>query len=97
MLYAVAIDYSSLSMQDNAKSNTGRLVGNFLEAETMQRMEWPAFSADRNPIEHVWDTPGDACPQDQGLLLMSKTWRTHIVKSERVFPKITSMTSSHPC
>ncbi|GFT76063.1 hypothetical protein TNCV_1255491 [Trichonephila clavipes] len=56
MPYAADIDYSSLSMQDNAKCNTGRLVGNFLEAETMQRMEWPAFSADRNPIEHVWDT-----------------------------------------
>ena len=45
------LEIPSFLMQDNA-----RLVENFLEAETVLHMEWPASSHYLNPIEHVWDT-----------------------------------------
>ncbi|GFV43902.1 transposable element Tcb2 transposase [Trichonephila clavipes] len=51
--YAGAIGDSFVFQDDNSRPHRARLVENMLEAETMQRMEWPVCSPDLNPIEHV--------------------------------------------
>ena len=42
-------------MDDNARPHRSRLVNQYLEQETIERMDWPAKSPDLNPIEHAWD------------------------------------------
>ncbi|GFS88151.1 transposable element Tcb2 transposase [Trichonephila clavipes] len=64
--YAGAIGDFFVFQDDNARPHRICLVENMIEAETKQRMEWPACSHDLSPIEHVWDMLGrriDARPR----------------------------------
>lgn len=42
-------------MDDNARPHRARVVNDYLARESIERMEWPAYSPDLNPIEHAWD------------------------------------------
>ncbi|GFW53480.1 transposable element Tcb2 transposase [Trichonephila clavipes] len=51
-------------MDNNARPHRTLAVEELLESEDITRMDWPAYSADLNPIEHVWVALGkriDAC------------------------------------
>lgn len=41
--------------QDNARPHVARICTEFLEAEHVQVLDWPAYSPDMSPIEHLWD------------------------------------------
>ena len=62
--YAGAIGDSFVFQDDNARPHRARLVENMLEAETIQRMEWPACSPDLNPTTHCCATKAACyCPR----------------------------------
>ena len=40
---------------DNARPHAARLTVQFLQMNNVNVMDWPAFSPDMSPIEHLWD------------------------------------------
>lgn len=50
--------HASVFQQDNARPHVARHTLNFLQANNVNVLDWPARSPDISPIEHLWDHLG---------------------------------------
>ncbi|GFS90033.1 transposable element Tcb1 transposase [Trichonephila clavipes] len=57
-LFQGAMGAVFLFMDDNARHHRANIVDECLQSENITRMDWPAYSPDMNPTEHVWDMLG---------------------------------------
>ncbi len=48
-------DHHLMLRHDNARPHVARICTQFLEAENIPALAWPAYSPDMSPMEHIWD------------------------------------------
>ncbi|GFX91424.1 transposable element Tcb2 transposase [Trichonephila clavipes] len=53
-LFRGAMGAEFLFMDDKARPHRANIVDVCLQSEDITRMDWPAYSPDSNPIQHVW-------------------------------------------
>ncbi|GFW33610.1 transposable element Tc3 transposase [Trichonephila clavipes] len=74
-LFRGAMGAEFLFMDDNARPHRGNIVHKCLQSENITRMDWPAYSPDMNPIEHVGSTAQEGTWPSQEAFSSGKSAR----------------------
>ncbi|GBO04715.1 hypothetical protein AVEN_58484-1 [Araneus ventricosus] len=77
-----------LFMDDNACPHRANIVDECFQSEDITRMDWPAYSQDLNPIEHVWDMLGRELQPVNPLPPVYRNFGGNCLMSGVIFPKI---------
>lgn len=78
-----ALGPDSILQDDNARPHRAGVVNDFLQQQHVTRLDWPAYSPDLSPIEHVWDVLGrrlrenhpPAADLNQLFLFLEQEWQ----------------------
>ncbi|GFV08766.1 ATP-binding cassette sub-family G member 1 [Trichonephila clavipes] len=76
-LFRGAMGAEFLFVDDKARPHRANIVDECLQSEDITRIDWPAYSTNINPIEHVWDMLGRriaACLPSP--ICLPELWRT---------------------
>ncbi|GFU46204.1 transposable element Tcb1 transposase [Trichonephila clavipes] len=87
-LFRGAMGAEFLFMDDNARPHRANIVDECLQSEDITRMDWPAYSPDSNPKEHVWDMLGRRIAARQPPTTCLPEFGGHCLMGGVLFPKI---------
>ncbi|GFY09039.1 transposable element Tcb1 transposase [Trichonephila clavipes] len=87
-LFRVAMDAEFVFMDNNARPHLVSIVIECLQSEDITRMDWPVFSPDLNPVEHVWEMLGRRVAARQPPPTCLLELRRLLQMSGVIFPKI---------
>uniref|UniRef100_A0A8C6PLV7 Tc1-like transposase DDE domain-containing protein n=1 Tax=Nothobranchius furzeri TaxID=105023 RepID=A0A8C6PLV7_NOTFU len=83
-------EHHLMFQQDNARPHVARICTQFLEAENVPVLAWPAYSPDMSPVEHVWDVLDRRIRQSVPVPTNIQQLRTAIEEEWANIPQATS-------